>query len=328
MRKLLSEDLENISEHHRLWAARLPQGLVTDNIKLDAHVPMPDGTRQLNVGLFHLRQAYYWSIMLLSRPFLIESVAKHMANIKRRQESQTVPSDEQMSASDQVLVDACVDSAVRTLDLLEGLLSETVPKRMPFVVNCIFISSLVLGLASFYDLEDAFPLEKGLTLSYKLLRKLGAHDVISRRNASIVETLQGACELYRQQRAQRRMESRRILVSGLFGSVHGIVSDSQSRTPEKGSNTPTIALRTPAADANLTVESMVGSFSTDEQTLYSDGNIGETVPGPDFDGVPANTIALSPRALFFDSFDEFMPFYPTVDASYVQAQHPSDGSVF
>ncbi len=49
------------------------------------------------------------------------------------------------SASNKVLAHACVDSAIRTIHLLEVLLDfEDIPKRLPFVVNSIFVAALIL----------------------------------------------------------------------------------------------------------------------------------------------------------------------------------------
>ncbi|WYZ37010.1 hypothetical protein EsH8_II_000516 [Colletotrichum jinshuiense] len=210
-RMVSTDTLERISEQHRRWAAKFSDGLAADGVRPGKYVKADDGEKYPNVGLYHMKEAYYWSIMLLSRPFLIEFVSR---NITR---SQTLPmwGDESplTSASDQLLVHACVDSAIRTIDLLSSLLSDkNVSKRHPFVINSVFVSALVLGLAAFGDLDNTFPLDKGLVDAQSLLRKFSKHDPVANRELSIVEHLQGACILYKDRRARHKMECQGMLI--------------------------------------------------------------------------------------------------------------------
>ncbi|KIH94335.1 hypothetical protein SPBR_06046 [Sporothrix brasiliensis 5110] len=124
------------------------------------------------------------------------------------------------SPSENILAYACVDSAIRTMSLLRGLLdAPKVPKRLPYIVNSAFVSALVLGFAQFGDLDRVFPIGKSLAIAQKVLALFGRHDPVSKRYASIVTDLQAACEACLEKRARGKMERHSVLIGGLFGTV-------------------------------------------------------------------------------------------------------------
>ncbi|KAK7430519.1 hypothetical protein QQZ08_003038 [Neonectria magnoliae] len=214
------EALEQISQHHRQWATKFTSGLVIDDIQPSEFLDNDKGEKSPNIGLCHLKEAYYWAIMLVARPFLIESASKNV--------SSTPP----LSPPHQILAHACVDSAIRTVDLLHGLTtSEKVPKRLPFVVNSLFVAALVLGLAQFSDLDGFFQLEKSLARSESILCRLSQHDAVAQRNLAIVRHLQAACDSYREKRARQRMERQSLFVGKFFGTIHGTVWQGERPVP-------------------------------------------------------------------------------------------------
>ncbi|CAK7206206.1 hypothetical protein SEUCBS139899_008993 [Sporothrix eucalyptigena] len=222
-RTVSTSTIEKISEQHRLWTTRFASGLATDGIQPEEFLDFDqDGTKGPNIGLFHLKEAYYWTIMLLSRPFLIENISRHIARSKAHFgiESGTTTPANLHSPSDDILAYACVDSAIRTMSLLRGLLSAPkVPKRLPFIVNSAFVSALVLGFAQFGDLDRIFPIGKSLAIAQKVLSLFGKHDAVAKRYTAIVTDLQAACESYLEKRARGKMERHSVLIGGLFGTV-------------------------------------------------------------------------------------------------------------
>ncbi|ERS99267.1 hypothetical protein HMPREF1624_04465 [Sporothrix schenckii ATCC 58251] len=222
-RTVSTSTIERISEQHRLWTTRFASGLATDGIQPEEFLDLDgDGTKTPNIGLFHLKEAYYWTIMLLSRPFLIENISKHVAQSKGQYKMDggtTAPANPH-SPSEDILAYACVDSAIRTMSLLRGLLdAPKVPKRLPYIVNSAFVSALVLGFAQFGDLDRVFPIGKSLAIAQKVLALFGRHDPVSKRYASIVTDLQAACEAYLEKRARGKMARHSVLIGGLFGTV-------------------------------------------------------------------------------------------------------------
>lgn len=223
--------LQHVSRHHREWASHFREGLLVDHIPAEEYIGAQNGMNQLNIGLCHLKEAYYWTIMLVTRPYLIDLVQRHVAN-------DTAPLP-QMSASDDILspsiqpsdtllAHAAVNSAVLTIDLLQCFLhAEEIPKRLPYVVNSVFNSALILGIAYFADLDRLFPLGHAMDLAEKLMDRFQSNDALARWCLQIVRDLRHACNLFVEKRRDRHLEHHGALVKDLFGDVKPFDSRAQ-----------------------------------------------------------------------------------------------------
>ncbi|KAH7142870.1 hypothetical protein B0J13DRAFT_445071 [Dactylonectria estremocensis] len=218
--KMSKDFVVAMTKEHRLWATRIADGLKADGIE---PAELVDGCeRQPNLAFYNIKESYYWSIMLLTRPFLLERASTPTSNTGPRK-FHTADHDEfpQVSQTDTALVYACVDSAVRTIDLLQCLLTSVdLPKRLPFIVNSAFGAALTLGVAIFADLGQVFPLQRNLQIALELLQKFQNHDPVAKHNRVAVEQLQSTCDKYVARRNRQMMESQSQLVSELFGRVH------------------------------------------------------------------------------------------------------------
>lgn len=253
-RTVSPEALSGISDLHRGWTGRFLGGLETDGIQVDEHLHTQMG-QMPNIGLIHLKEAYYWTIMLLSQPFLVEMVSAHTAKEKSYCDaSNRERTSSTLSLPRDILAQACVDSAIRTIDLTEIFLSSKHPlKRLPFVVNSVFVSALVLCLALFGDLDQSFPLERSLKNAQSLLQHFASHDSATKKHVLIVDGLREACDTYIELRARRRMERQIHVIGGLFGTLHneaprGIWRHSQMDTRDHGG---TMMSYEPAAKATF-----------------------------------------------------------------------------
>lgn len=321
-RMVTSEALDSISERHRQWAARLPEGLLVDNIESGDLIEADDGEKHLNIGLLHLKSAYYWSIMLLSRPFLVDYVSQHNSRPRTLHNGSSSP-----TSPDQVLIHACVDSAVRTIDLVEPLISnDRGLTRLPFLVDIIFASALIVGLAVFGDLDRTFPLNKRLSTARMLLLKFSAHDPVASRVSQITGYLQESCELYMESKAQLNMQRQGHLISELFGSVSGTEEvRGQTHNPRQPAEwadqnedqtQDTRAVRAPSETSACGVNRRISQHSiiAEPQALaISVGNKAEQIPA-ELGGWADMALPISPRTLYFDSYDEDMPFFPIADS--------------
>jgi hypothetical protein len=134
-----------------------------------------------------------------------------------------------------VYADACVLSAICCIDLLRGLLAaDHLPKRLPFIVNSIFLSALVLGVALFGDLDNVYPIANYLQLAQKLLQLFSKHDTMADKYLTVIRNLHEACNFYVQKRDIYRSESFDPVVTDLFpllaDKVNTYPSLEQSRT--------------------------------------------------------------------------------------------------
>lgn len=294
-RMLSTEALREIGSHHRRWASRFLRGLNTDKIELNDVIEY--GSKP-NIGLMHVKQAYYWTIMLLTWPFLIESVTRHNAG-GREGSSRPVEPCTSLDLN-KVLVYASVDSAIRTIELLSPLQScELIPKKLPFIVNSVFVASLVLGMAYFGDLHQLFPLETNLRLGQQLL-ELFPTDAIARRNAQIVGYLRDACELFREKQAAYNMDKQSQAIRSVFGQIHGSRSQVATRAHTPNAiGVPSSNITPP--DSGESEHGMVNVEADDPFDLFPDGIDFASLPFP----------AMSPRTVWFNSFDDISPMFST-----------------
>jgi hypothetical protein len=131
------------------------------------------------------------------------------------------------------VIDACVDSAIRTVKLLETLKDyHSVPKRLPFVVNSLFVAALVLGVAYFGDLYQVFPLQRHLRSARQLLASF-TYDPIAQRNATIVGYLFDAGETYVEKRSTQNMDYHSLAIGSMFGQIHRPTSRNPTRAPTR-----------------------------------------------------------------------------------------------
>ncbi|KAL4731715.1 hypothetical protein ACLX1H_000696 [Fusarium chlamydosporum] len=301
--------LERISKHLRRWTSQCGEGLAVDGIEQDDFVRDLNGDEQPNVGLIHLKLTGHWSVMLLSLPFLHKAVSQHVEEAEQSPNRSTKTA----SSSNQVLVHSCLESAVRTVDLLQALFrTGTVPKRLPIVGNAAFVSGLVLGAAIFGDFDNSFPLEKSLRAARGVLERLARYDAVAKRHLMILDHLQGACDIYMETRARLRMERQGYLVNGLFGRIHTI-----GKSTLRNSQQPEVSSRISSAEEPQTQPQTprVGQvpnleIASEQQGYTMEG--GES-SGIDIEGAADTFLGISPNMLWFDSFDTTMSLFPIVD---------------
>ncbi|CAH0050572.1 unnamed protein product [Clonostachys solani] len=312
--------VQRISQYHRQWASRYSTGLANDAIPPGEIQDMGEGKRAPNISFYHLMQAYYWTIMLITRPSLIDTVSRHTSNATVESGLDEVTTSTRLS--NQALAHASVDAAIRTVALLRGLISTVaVPKRLPIVVNCLFVAALVLGLAQFGDLDRMFPLHEHLLDARTLLLLFSRHDAVARSNLAAVDELQAACDLYRERRERRKMERQSLLFRGLFGTCD---ANFGTQLPLHGGATvdglrqlvwPPAIGPAPVTDVHQSSGSDQGNFlspvGSETQSLIDIGHVlSDMVPGLG----PLSDIILpvSPGTLMVDSLDNILPL-PTVD---------------
>ncbi|UPK94346.1 hypothetical protein LCI18_005281 [Fusarium solani-melongenae] len=323
-RRIISARLLNkISQHHREWSSKFASGLNTDDIKPSKFIKTAEDQNIPNIGLCHLKGAYYWTIMLLTRPFLVELATKHVCE-RTRKATGRLDNPSPSLESKQVLAVSCVDSAIRAVDLLSIVQhGGQVPKCLPFVVNTLFVASLVLGLAHFSDLDLLFPLDRSLCTARRLLDRFSAYDAVARRSARIVEDLQMACRIHGEDRTRQKMERQSLLVQNLFGAVHDrsrlqTPADTREMAPEEGRNSQRERDSASLSEDRALSQSeqghptwnfgydthlAVSNFDSEVLNMLSDPSTVEGISTP------------SHEALTFGSFGNTMSLLPFVDAS-------------
>lgn len=204
---------ESISNQHRAWVRTLPSVLKSQTEKLNTT------TMEESLAAAHVFGSYYWSIILLTRPFFIYRIAQYVKNkVDPSKPSEPRNGNSRIS----LFADACVYSALRSLDVMDDLARfSSLPRRLPFLINTVFNSAVVLGAAFFADYDNLLPLEEGMNKAERFLRLYVPNDPHACRFSQIIKYLRAAVGEYVQQRNRQWMDRRSRQVDQLFGQVGG-----------------------------------------------------------------------------------------------------------
>jgi hypothetical protein len=216
-RSITADVVNKIGEHQRQWADNHTQIQAQNNT---AASPDLRNSNTLDIGTLHMKQMYHWTIMLLTRPFLIERVVAHVnqtINEPAAQNNGLRPCP--LPDLSKTLVYACINSAIKTIQLLEPLTQCThLPGRLPLLINAAFHSALVVGFAHFGDLYLVFPLAKFIHVAHSILLKF-ADDPVASRNSTIIRYLMEVCQLHIEKRHSTSMDTEYEEIGKLFGQI-------------------------------------------------------------------------------------------------------------
>ncbi|CAI7591232.1 unnamed protein product [Penicillium bialowiezense] len=237
MKQVISINVaETISNQHRAWVRTLPTILKRQTERLE------NKSMESSLAAAHVFGSYYWSIILLTRPFLIYRVAQYVKGKLDPSSSESRTGSSRIA----LFADACVYSALRGLDVVNDLSHfTTLPKRLPFLINSVFNSVIVLGAAFFADYDNLLPLEEGINKAERFLGLFVPHDPHACRFAQIIKYLRTAIAEYVSRRNRQWMNRRSKQVDQLFGQV-SVGEDPNALTPGAPSSAPSVAAPSPA----------------------------------------------------------------------------------
>lgn len=222
--------VESISRQYRDWTMQLPAGLQADSLDQKAGSTSPS-LRQ-TIGIAHLKGAYYWSIVLLTRPFLIFKVSSKI-------KGQADDEDSAGSSVTMTLSEACIDAALRSVEIATDLIHlPGVPRRLFMITNSVFISAMVIGFAIFGDFDKSFPLLSSITQAEAILTIMAKDDVSARRHNEITRYLRLAALEHINRRDQMQMQKRRQGIHNIFGDPINKSNSGRSTRPTTGTHTP------------------------------------------------------------------------------------------
>lgn len=315
--------VNSISAQYRDWNMALDAGTDIDGL-VEGEQSLENMGLQQMIGLAHLKGAYYWSIILLTRPFLIFDVSSKFGN----QERVGSPSNDQAGNDTTTLSEACIDAALRSVEVASDLVhTPGCPKRPFMVTNSLFVSALVIGLAMFGDYDKSFPLLSSLDQAKLVLGQLAKHDPSGRRYFVIAGNLQQAALEHIRRRDEKQSQRRRQGISNLFGDMLTRES-STTDPPEKAlpdlptalepsgfssfANSGTTTPRTQRPEEpgsrkgpTLTTSGTLASTARDMQTISTDPNAA-VIFGEEFLN-PTNTV--EPEGAGLPSYAEEFPLF-------------------
>uniref|UniRef100_A0A0B7K947 Zn(2)-C6 fungal-type domain-containing protein n=2 Tax=Bionectria ochroleuca TaxID=29856 RepID=A0A0B7K947_BIOOC len=209
---------KSISRQHRQWTEELPQMLMVDGLEYADSKSSGLSPRSFGLELKHgsslVTMAYYYSIVLLTRPFLTFQVY-HTSSKEAHDDSSSA------RASIATYADACVNSAIKGIDIAHEYVFElNTPKRQPHVINSVFISVLCLGLACLdSSIRHRWPTDDAMDRAIKILAHLGKHSAQASRYATICGQLKEAALIYTTRRADTLLEENNQKTRTIFGDI-------------------------------------------------------------------------------------------------------------
>lgn len=191
------------SQRLREWAQGLPDILILDQHETEFESRLLADQICLN----HLTCAYYWTIMLLTRPFLEHAaMARAPATL--------------LTKESEIFVDACIHSAIRCIDATAKLLHfSNLPKKLYLINNTTLVSALVLGLVSFTDAFKQYPLASSIAKAQMYLSRMSGDDKQAQLYHDIIVSMKSAIETFQNSLAAHSMQQRSAQVDQLFGNV-------------------------------------------------------------------------------------------------------------
>ncbi|CAG7954065.1 unnamed protein product [Penicillium salamii] len=291
MKQVISINVaETISNQHRAWVRTLPTVLKRQTERLE------NKSMEGSLAAAHVFGSYYWSIILLTRPFLIYRVAQYV----KGKLDPSLPENRNDSSRIALFADACVYSALRGLDVVDDLSHyTTLPKRLPFLINSVFNSAIVLGAAFFADYDNLLPLEEGINKAERFLALFVPHDPHACRFAQIIKYLRAAVAEYVSRRNRQWMNRRSKQVDQLFGQVSVDGPNPNSLTPGGPSSvtpvepSPSSPRKTPSGTPSF-IPPQSQPQPQASQNLSTDNDIWEAIcNGPDCTGAMSYDAAIS-----------------------------------
>lgn len=213
----------SISNQHREWSIALATMLKVDRL-VKTETSMARSAQKLGVHIVTL--AFYYSVIQLSRPFLVHLVCASswpedwLADAPRRDVA--------------LYADACVDAAIKSIHLASNIVYDaSMPKRQPLIINNVFISAICLGHAFLGDYDQkAWPLSVSLDAAIDMLQELSAKNPQAARYAEICRHMRDAVGLYLCKRAKTALKDTEEQVKNVFGDVQPHLLDDSADEEE------------------------------------------------------------------------------------------------
>ncbi|OAA50156.1 Fungal specific transcription factor [Beauveria brongniartii RCEF 3172] len=244
-RKISLQLTEGISLQLRSWSDRWLQQL-KDVITQPGAI---DNEAQIS-GACQVLSTYYYSVMLVSRPFLMYELYRRLSDAPHGAGARGAA----LPSAKTKLADACIDAASLMVDPVLDLIEQNVLNhRAPMLVSWLFAASLVLGVGLLGGFGRI--LEKYTRMSIQTLDHFAQTDGHAAQYSLIAQSLlTTALEDLERRELQERMR-RTESSSQLFGlvphdaraSFGGSGSASSANSPREAGGHRAATLRTPAA---------------------------------------------------------------------------------
>ncbi|KAI5363670.1 hypothetical protein Slin15195_G093230 [Septoria linicola] len=168
--------------------------------------------RELFIGATHVACSYYFTIILVTRPFLISHL---ISQIRRRRRPSLDRADQFSAVSD--LAQACLDSAVYMAKTGYMSINSTIlSNNMCLLKAWMFAAGLLLGFSMFAQADPVREVDGAFQNAIAVLERLGVVSPQARHYYEILSTLSDAIMARREQLGRERRKKSNQYVSQIF----------------------------------------------------------------------------------------------------------------
>lgn len=204
-----SATAEKFLKRLREWNATLPQELRHFAGLRETSLDPPD--RELFIGATHVACTYYFTIILVTRPFLISYLVSQM----RRRRRPNIDRSEPSQASD--LAQACLDSAMYMAKTgFMAVKSDILSNNMCLLKAWMFAAGLLLGFSMFAQSEPDSEIDESFRNAIAVLERLAQFSPQARHYFEILTTFSDAIHTHREQVGRERKRKSNRFVNQIF----------------------------------------------------------------------------------------------------------------
>ncbi|KIW17522.1 hypothetical protein PV08_04716 [Exophiala spinifera] len=201
-------------ERLRSWSANLP--LEIRRFETTGKEPLNSTDQECIIGSIHVSCVYYFAVMLVTRPFLINHLMARLPGASSKEAAQTRHFEDAARAQDSEAVNlaqACIDSAIlmaqTCFDALQGGI---LLQNMCIMKAWVFAAGLVLGFSMFAQGESPFDMDESFNGAREVLKKLAEHSPQAEHYYDILIGFADAIQRHRQHlsREKRRASGKYV----------------------------------------------------------------------------------------------------------------------
>lgn len=247
---------EKFLKRLRDWNSTLPPELRHFAGMKETTLGPPD--REMFIGATHVACTYYFTIILVTRPFLIS----HLVSQIRRRRRPSIERSEPSHISD--LAQACLDSAMFMSKLGFVAINSTIlSNNMCLLKAWMFAAGLLLGFSMFAQSEPIPEVDEAFQNAIAVLERLGQFSPQARHYFDILTTFSDAIRTRREQLGKERRKKSDRFVSQIFtADFHNesVAPFANSTSADPG---PSSAAETADVDLNGTMNYDLNTASFD-----------------------------------------------------------------
>ncbi|KAF2642451.1 hypothetical protein P280DRAFT_467808 [Massarina eburnea CBS 473.64] len=249
---------EELLQNLHLWSQNLPTCLRRFSCNNDS--PLSSIDRECFFGRVHVSGIYYFSVILITRPFLIRHL---MAKLRRDSGHETYAPINPKEAD---LAQVCMSSAVYMGELCRKTVAAVTASDLPFGNMCLFKiwtfgAGLILGYSIFAG-EPSYEFQEAFSGVCEMLRKIGEASPQSRPYKETLSNFADTISAYRRQASQKF----RRMVDQYIDRILVIDVDQDSSSHEDSTGTTHITVSV-SSSASCGESGLGGSLTAEDPTF-------------------------------------------------------------